>query len=81
MYERLLDDHQRIQQILASVLDDSVRFLSTLGSRPAADVPPATVAETLPKAGIGAVLGAALGLAMSVIVPALLSLWVVMQTI
>ncbi|HRX79366.1 MAG TPA: pyridoxal-dependent decarboxylase, partial [Pirellulaceae bacterium] len=54
MYERLLDDHQRIQQILASVLDDSVHFLSTLGSRPAGCVPPATIAETLPQAGIGA---------------------------
>ena len=54
MYERLLDDHQRIQQILASVLDDSVRFFSNLDSKPAACVPPATAAETLPQDGIGA---------------------------
>jgi glutamate/tyrosine decarboxylase-like PLP-dependent enzyme len=54
MYEQLHEDHQRIQQVLASVLDDSVRFLNTLGSGPAAGVPPATVAETLPQAGIGA---------------------------
>ncbi len=54
MYERLLDDHQRISADLASVLDDSVHFLSALGSRPAGCVPPGTIAETLPQAGMGA---------------------------
>ncbi|TWT80246.1 L-2,4-diaminobutyrate decarboxylase [Planctomycetes bacterium CA13] len=54
MHEQLDADREHIQEILTSVLDDSVRFLSTLGSRPTAVVPPVTVAETLPHTGIGA---------------------------
>ena len=54
MYKQLHDDHQRIEQILASVLDDSVRFLNAIGTRPAAGMPQTTIAETLPQSGIGA---------------------------
>lgn len=54
MYEQLHADHSRIEQILTRVLEDSVRFLSATGSRPAGVVPPATVAEMLPQEGIGA---------------------------
>ncbi|EMI17241.1 Pyridoxal phosphate-dependent decarboxylase [Rhodopirellula maiorica SM1] len=54
MYEQLHADRQRLDQILASVLEDSVRFLNASSSRPAGVVPPASDAETLPEAGIGA---------------------------
>ncbi|WP_442508199.1 pyridoxal phosphate-dependent decarboxylase family protein [Novipirellula sp. SH528] len=54
MYEQLHADHERIEQILAKVLEDSVRFLCASGARPAGVVPPETVAETLPQDGIGA---------------------------
>ncbi len=54
MYEPLHTDHQHLEQILASVLEDSVRILSTPRSRPAAVVPPETAPETLPQTGIGA---------------------------
>ncbi|QDT02594.1 L-2,4-diaminobutyrate decarboxylase [Rubripirellula lacrimiformis] len=54
MYEQLRSDQQHIAEILASVLDDGVRFLGADGDRPAAVVPPAMVPETLPDDGIGA---------------------------
>lgn len=54
MHEQLDDDQQRIEQILASVLKDSVRFLSSLSTKRAANVPPKPLAETLPQTGMGA---------------------------